>query len=368
VVGNARTSVQRELLEFKEQLTVMLVGMLFVLLAADIRLYRIHDLGVAGLLTVAALVLVVRPATVLACTTGAGMSCREKAFLSWLAPRGIVAAAVASIFAQSMAAAGLPGGEELRALVFLVIAVTVVAQGLTGGLVASLLRVRRTMDDGWVILGAGALARALGQALREAGDDAVFLDSDPSNVRAAEEAGLRAIYGAALDGRALRRSDPEARRGYVALKGDEGLNLLFGRKVVEEFKVHRVLVALDRASASVHPPHVVEAGCRTLFDGERDLAGWESRCAAGAGAVERWRAGPGAGFVADPAQATALEPVLVPLVIVRGGEAAPVDDRTTPKVGDEVLWLVARDRLAEAADWLASAGWRRVEGDVRAAA
>jgi len=361
VVGNARTSVQRELLEFKEQLTVMLVGMLFVLLAADIRLYRVHDLGAGGLLTVAALMFVVRPATVLACTAGTGLSWREKAFLSWLAPRGIVAAAVASIFGQSMEAAGMPGGEELRALVFLVIGATVVLQGLSGGTVASLLRVRRTMDDGWVILGGGALARALGQALRDAGDDAIFLDSDPLNVRKAEEAGFRAIYGAALDGKALRRSDPEARRGYVAMKPDEGLNLLFGRKVREEFKVHRVLVALDRASASVHPPHVIEAGCHTLFGGERDLAGWEARCASGAGVLQRWRAGPGAGFVADPVLVTALEPALAPLVLVRGSEITPIDDGVTPRTGDEVLWLVARDRLGEAEAWLSSTGWQRAE-------
>jgi NhaP-type Na+/H+ or K+/H+ antiporter len=358
VVGNARTTVQRALLEFKEQLTVMMVGMLFVLLAADVRLYHVYDLGVPGLLTVAALMLVVRPATVLASTSGAGLTWREKTFLSWLAPRGIVAAAVASLFSESMKATGQAGGEEIRALVYLVIAATVIVQGLTGGPLASLLRVRRRMDDGWVILGAGALARTLGQALREAGEEVVLLDSDPIAVRAAEESGFRALYGAALDGNALRRSDPEARRGYVAMKPDEGLNLLFGRKVREEFKVPRALVALDRSSASVHPPHVRDAGCLTLFATERDLPYWEARCAAAGVVLQRWRAGAGAAQPTDPAQATGLEPVLVPLVFVRGSEAAPFDDTASPRAGDEVVWLVATDRAAEAAAWLTAGGWQ----------
>ncbi|MFO0585783.1 MAG: sodium:proton antiporter [Anaeromyxobacter sp.] len=360
VVGNARIAVQRELAEFKEQLTVMLVGMLFVLLAADVRLYRVFDLGVPGLLTVAALMLVVRPVTVLACTAGSGMSLREKAFLAWLAPRGIVAAAVASIFAQSMRAAGLEGGEELRALVFLVIGATVVLQGLSAGIVATLLGVRRRMDDGWVILGAGALARTLGQALRDAGEEVVFLDPDPTSVRATQEAGFHTLYGAPLEERALRRTEPEARRGYVALALAEGVNLLVARKLKDELKVRRVLVGLDRGNASVQPSHVAAAGCQTLFAGERDLAGWEARCAAGAVVVERWKAGPGAKLPSEPADLTALELALVPIVLVRGSDASPAAEGVAPRPGDEVRWLVARDRLGDAEAWLGAGGWQRV--------
>ncbi len=143
VVGNVKTQALRELREFKEQLTILLIGMLFVLLAADVRLEQVRSLGWAGVWTVLALMLVVRPLNIFVGTAGSDLSLQEKAFLSWIAPRGIVAAAVASLFADSLTRAGIPGGNDLRAMVFLVIAATVLVQGLTGGLVAHLLGVRR---------------------------------------------------------------------------------------------------------------------------------------------------------------------------------------------------------------------------------
>ena len=149
VVGNAGARSFREIREFKEQLTVMLIGMLFVLLAADVRVADVIALGRPGLLVVLALIFVVRPLNVLACTAGTGLNWREKAFLSWVAPRGIVAAAVASLFAERLAHHGQDVGTQLRALVFLVIAATVVVQGATAGTMARLLKVRRPSQQGF---------------------------------------------------------------------------------------------------------------------------------------------------------------------------------------------------------------------------
>jgi NhaP-type Na+/H+ or K+/H+ antiporter len=358
VVGNVKSHAQRSIMEFKEQLTVMLVGMLFVLLAADVRLDQIHDLGLPGLLTVGALMFVVRPATVLASTAGSPLTWRERAFLSWLAPRGIVAAAVASLFDQTMSAAGLAGGREIRALVFLVIAVTVVAQGLSAGGVASLLGLRRRKDAGWVILGAHGLARSLGHALQDAGEEAVLVDSDPHAVRAAEEEGFRTIYGRQLERRSLLRTEPDTRRGYVALTAREGVNLLLARKVREEFKVARVFVALDRTCSEVDPEHAREAGCLTLFGAKRDLGQWIARCEAGAAELTRWRATElERGRERAPLQRPP-EGLLVPLVAVRGRDATPVDEAMLARPGDEVIWLMSKHRAAEGHAWLAAQGWQ----------
>ena len=87
VVGNIRTRALSDLMEVKEQLTVLLIGMLFVLLAADVRFAELRALGVPGLLTVAALMFVVRPLNIAAGTAGSGLKLREQAFLAWLAPR-----------------------------------------------------------------------------------------------------------------------------------------------------------------------------------------------------------------------------------------------------------------------------------------
>lgn len=359
VVGNVKTRTQRALLEFKEQLTVMLVGMLFVLLAADVRLYQVHDLGLPGLLTVAALMVVVRPATVLVSTAGTSLSWKEKAFLAWLAPRGIVAAAVASLFQQKLDDAGLAGGRELRALVFLVIAATVVVQGLSGGIVASLLGLRRRRDAGWVVMGAHALGLTLGRAMREAGEEVVFVDADPDAIRAAEEDGFRTVYGGQLEPRTLLRAEPDTRRGVVVLTAREGVNVLAGR-MLRELKIGRVLVALDRTRAEIAQAHVREAGCRTLFGAERDLALWIARCEAGAVVTSDWVA-VGPRSTEEPGLEPASEGVLLPLVAVDGDDVAPVDDATRARVGTKVTWLLSKDRDEEARAWLAERGWEPAE-------
>ena len=179
VVGNARARVVAELRELQEQLSTLLVGLLFVLLAADVRMGEVAGLGWAGAGLVAALMFVVRPLNVLAGTWGTDLTWREKAFLGWLAPRGIVAAAVSSLFAESLEQEGIAGGSELRAMVFLVITATVLIQGLSGGLVANLLGLRRPSNRGYVILGANALGLALARALGETGEEVLLIDSNP---------------------------------------------------------------------------------------------------------------------------------------------------------------------------------------------
>ena len=131
VVGNFKTRVGEELREFKDRLTVMLVGLLFVLLAADVSVADLRALGRPGLIVVAGLVVVVRPLSVWFATMGSKLSVRERLFIAWVAPRGIVAVAVASITAANLESQGIDGGPQLKALVFLVIGVTVIVSGLT---------------------------------------------------------------------------------------------------------------------------------------------------------------------------------------------------------------------------------------------
>jgi len=161
----------------------------------------------AGVLTGAALAFVVRPLNVLVGTFGTEMSLREKLFLCWVAPRGIVAAAGASLVADTLTRSGLEIGNELRAMVFLVIAVTVLVQGLTAGFVAQLLGLRLPAHSGYALLGANALARTYARIFRAAGDDVVLLDSSPEACREAQAEGLRVIYGDGLSESMLARAE-----------------------------------------------------------------------------------------------------------------------------------------------------------------
>lgn len=363
VVGNIWTrDTQRlgSLRDFKEQLTVMLIGMLFILLAASVRVDEITALGVRGLLVVAALIVVVRPLQVASCTTGSGLTKREKAFLSWISPRGIVAASVATLFYERMQSSGIDGGAPVRALVFLVIACTVVLQGVSGAAIAEWLGVRRPRGRGFVILGANDLALALARDLRGAGEEVVLVDANPELCVAAERKGFRVLNGNALDDRILQQSDLDTRKGVVALLPNGGVNLLFARRAIEENRSARVYVAMHRGA--ITPAHVKESRARVLCGADLDVDLWASRLRRNGASQERWRFDGVTkdGLSSFPVHREARHMVL-PLAFARGQVVLPTDDRYEPKVNDLVSWLVFGKRADEAREWLSARGWIRID-------
>jgi NhaP-type Na+/H+ or K+/H+ antiporter len=359
VVGNTKTRVHRDLMEFKEQLTVMLIGMLFVILAADVRFAEIRSLGAGGALTVLALMFVVRPLNVLAATWRSELSWRDRAFLSWMAPRGIVAAAVASFFAVEMERAGMQGGSTLRAMVFLVIAVTVTVQGLTGGLLARALGLRRATDRGYAILGASALGLALGRALRTGGEEVVFLDSNVDASHAAEDEGFRVVFGNALEDSTLARARLDGLAGCVSITANEEVNLLFATKVREEYKVSRAYAALQLNEGHVNEAMLQESGVHALFGGARDLRLWESCLRRNLGLEEEWRYEGGATESDEPFPSGELTGVLLPLARTRSARTAPIDETAKLRSGDRVAFLVFGAKREEADEWLSGRGWVR---------
>jgi NhaP-type Na+/H+ or K+/H+ antiporter len=362
VVGNTRHRSLRDLMEFKEQLTVLMIGMLFVILAADVRFAELQALGWAGVATVAALMLVVRPLNVAVCTAGSELTLRERLFLGWIAPRGIVAAAVASFFALELDAAGIPGGSELRAMVFLVIAMTVTVQGLTGGIVARALGVRRD-TTGYAVLGAGPLARTVARALRDGGEEVLLMDANTDAVHAAESDGFRVVFGNALEDSTMQRAGFGGLAGCLALTPNEEINLLFAKAAREDFRVPRAWVALHSRDGHVTEEMVKTAGASILFGEQKDLSLWDSCVRRGFGVTERWRfTGRGAaseGAEVEPAAGLppeALADVLLPVARTRGGRTAPPSARP-PRKGDEVTFLFFTARRDEAAAWLERTGW-----------
>jgi len=361
VVGNARGRLHGELLEFKEQLTVMLVAMLFVLLAADVRLTDVFNLGWAGVGTIAVLMFVVRPIGVALCTAGSDLSVKEKAFIAWLGPRGIVAAAVASIFAQQLEAEGIGEPLELRALVFLVIAVTVSVQGLTGGPIASWLGLRRRSKSGYAIVGANAMGRALGDALKKGGHEVVLIDSNPHETMAAEEAGLSVIYGNANDEHVLDRADVEGRIGVVMLTGNENANLLIAKRVRATTRRPQRYVCVARRVSGTRAKQVREEGNAVLFGGPIEVGHWMHALRGGA-EVTWWRFDG-----ADTAAATELlraggwpDARLLPLAVESRRGTLPVDDGTSVTPGDVVALVLPPDRDGAVKARLSDAGWRPV--------
>lgn len=356
VVGNM-THLRSELQEFQEQLTTLFIGMLFVLLAADVGMQSVIDLGWLGLATVAALMFVVRPINVFLSTWGASVGWRERLFMSWLAPRGIVAAAVASLFAQDLASEGIAGGEELRAMVFLVIAVTVVVQGSLGGLVATLLGVRRKHNVGYIIVGANALGRAVARALQEGGEEIVLVDINPQLAHAAEREGLRVILGNANDERTLLRAEVDARRGAIGLTNSEGVNLLFARRARESYKVPETFVTLKTGRPGVQEPQVFEAGAHVLFGEPVDLDIWTHRLRRGNTEDEVWTYEGPTRRLMEAGQEGPPNSQLLPMVVRRGRRVFPVDNTVRFRSGDRLHLLIYNEAREQVTAWLAQNGW-----------
>ncbi|HKJ24474.1 MAG TPA: cation:proton antiporter [Myxococcota bacterium] len=365
VVGNAGTRVGRELREFNDHLTLALLALLFVLLAADVRLADVVALGWPGLAAVAALVFVVRPVNVLVSTLASDLSWRERAFLSWIAPRGIVAAAVASIFAASLAAHGLPGGTELRALVFLTIAVTVLVQGGTGPLVARLLRVRAPERDVVVILGAEDFGLALGELLRSEGVPVGFVDSNPSHTRAAQERDFPVTYGNALQESVMMRARLPQARAVVGLTPNDEVNSLFAREAREDFGVPDTFAAINRVTQGMTPELLEKRGSRMLFDGPKDVERWNVRFRHGIARLERYHwVGRPDGAKAPPKDGSGdglgrrrdVDPYVI-LAIARGGRWQVMHSGLTPRTGDVAVAALHEPEADEAQLRLARAGW-----------
>ena len=357
VVGNMRTRVQEELKEFKEQLTVLLVGLLFILLAADVRIDEVLRLGWPGVLTVLALMLVVRPTDVAVSTVGSRLTNRDLLFLSWIAPRGIVAAAIASLFGRRLADSGVAGGDQLLPLTFLVIAATVVVQGGTAGIVATALGVRRPRI-GWAILGANALGRAAAWALERGGEPVVMIDRNTQEIESAQAEGHRVVFGDASQDRTLLQADVESRQGVIALTPNDGLNLLLARRVVEKARLPGSWVALDGRKTSVTKKQAGDAGSRILFGEEIDFEEWTHRFLRRTACVERWRVGD----VDDPAMPFSGSAFAI--TNERNGKVIPVDERTVLKAGDVVsVALLIRDDATRAL--MRDVGWERFDREER---
>jgi NhaP-type Na+/H+ or K+/H+ antiporter len=333
VVGNLNTRADRDLREFKDQLTVLLIGMLFVLLAADVRLEEVRALGWHGAAVVGALLFAVRPIGVWLCTRGSDMTAAERWFVAWIAPRGIVAAAVASVTANALNAADLPGGTELRALVFLTIATTVVLAGLTAAPLGSLLGVRLPGRETIAILGAEGLGLLLGRALRDGGVPVIFLDSNPRNCREAEEAGFPVIFGNAMQERTMRRARFGGVGAAVGVTQNQVLNTVFTARASEYFRVPERYIAVTNPSEGLAMETVEKGDAHVLFDGRHDVERWDVRRRHGEVDLEPWVfQGPPEGAKEKAAPAPGEQ--WVALTLERGGRVRPAHQAVAWKASD----------------------------------
>ncbi|MCB0641260.1 MAG: cation:proton antiporter, partial [Phaeodactylibacter sp.] len=193
VLGNLNVPRLKDILYFKESLSVLLISILFILLAANINmsdLLLLQDIRCLWLFLV--VILILRPLGVFLSTSNAGLSVREKIFISWVGPRGIVAAGIASLFGIRLLGE-VPNAEYITPLVFMIVLGTVLLNATTAKPLARLLKVTLDASNGVLIIGAHKAARLIARYLQDNNRHVVLVDSSESNIEDSEREGLEAF-------------------------------------------------------------------------------------------------------------------------------------------------------------------------------
>lgn len=198
VIGNMKLVEREALQRFKENLTVILVSVLFILIPAQLGPQHLALIDLRDVLFVGVLMVLVRPLSILLATIGASVGGQDRKLLAWIAPRGIVAAATAGLFGPALVQAGYSDAERLLPIVFLVIMVTVVAHGFTIGPLARRLELATPASNGLLIVGASAFALALAEVLRKLDLSVRISDGVWAHLKAPRMAGVPTNYGEIL--------------------------------------------------------------------------------------------------------------------------------------------------------------------------
>lgn len=200
VMGNKDLPNIKELLYFKESLSVLLISILFILLAANIEiadLMLIYNWKAAMLFGV--VVLIIRPVGVILSSLGSNLKANEIAFISWVGPRGIVAAGIASLFGLKLAREGVPGAEYITPLVFMIVLLSVLLNATTARIFARMVGVFVKDAEGILIIGASSVSRLIGKYLQDNKRHVVLMDNNADNVMKAKDLGLDAIAGSVYE-------------------------------------------------------------------------------------------------------------------------------------------------------------------------
>lgn len=236
VMGNLNLPNLKELLYFKESLSVLLISILFILLAAHIDLedlQLIYSWKTAALFAI--IVFLIRPIGVFLSAQGSDLKFNEKVFISWVGPRGIVAAGIASLFGSKLIYRGEPGAEFITPLVFTIVLGTVLLNATTARPFAKLIGVFLTKSEGILIVGASKASRLIGRYLQRNNRHVVLIDSNESNIDKAQKAGLEAI-SANIYADNLTDNIELNDVGYlIAMTGNPDINKYAIEKFQEEF-------------------------------------------------------------------------------------------------------------------------------------
>ncbi len=240
MLGNMKNVPIEDILDFKESLSVLLISLLFIVLAARVNFSLFIQVGWGAPVLFLVILFIARPAMVLASALGSKLNWREMALLSWIAPRGIVAAAVSAVFALRLDELGYEEANLLVPLTFMVIIGSVVLQSATARPLANYLGVSEPEPLGVLIVGANSVSRVIAKALTEKGFRVVIADTSWDDIRAARMEGIATYYGNVVSEHADRHLDLVGVGRLFAMSRSSALNALACTRYKNEFGANNV--------------------------------------------------------------------------------------------------------------------------------
>lgn len=266
-LANMPNVFTRDILNFKESLTLMLVSVLFIVLSARIDFSAMATLGWGALGVFLAVQFLARPAKVFASCIGSDFSLQERTLLAWVGPRGIVAAAVSAVFAIKLNDLGFANAELLVPLAFSVIMGTVILQSATAKYLAGLLGVRESGAGGYIIVGANPVAREIARAMKEVNIKSILCDQDWSNISSARMDGLDTYYGNPISDHAEIHLNIGAYRGLLGMSPRNADNTAASLRFREDFDARNIFVLASSEDKESHEKHKTSRFYRgrTLF-------------------------------------------------------------------------------------------------------
>jgi NhaP-type Na+/H+ or K+/H+ antiporter len=226
VLANVEAASLESIRHFKENVATLLVALLFLVISASLSLEDLTAISPGAILLVLAVVFVVRPVSVWLALMGSGIPWREKLLVSWIAPRGIVAAAMAGALAPQLERAGYADARLILPVLFGVIVTTVLLHGLTIRPLARRLDLAGHPGGGLLIVGVSVWSIALARTLRDAGVDVLLTDSDYRATVRARMQGVEAFHGDVLNEDDLDELPSERVSWSLAASPDDHYNAL----------------------------------------------------------------------------------------------------------------------------------------------
>jgi len=337
--------IQR-LRHFKGSLSMLLVSVLFVLLAADLDLSVLLDNLGAGIVIFLALALIARPMAALLSSFGSTLSMAQTGYLACMAPRGVVAAAITALFSMILKDQGVQGGAMLEALVYTVIILSVLTYGTLASPLSRWLKVESAGDRSVLIVGGGQIGAELGRVLGE-DREVRFLDMNAEVVGNLQRSGHTAVRGNALDPLYMEIVHAEEVGAIAVITGSSDHNLLIAQLAKNDFHVQDIYIALQEGDDTKHARMIHQLQAKRLFAKPYTFTYWNDQAYRKRLLYESYHVEEDSELAGQRMADCRIPHGVQPMAIIRNGASyLPCDDFCF-QAGDEVRMLMRPERIQE---------------------